>query len=61
MLIGPYGHLTSQGTPKPYFGNYKLDEIALEKDTEEITFEWFDHVLFDKQKPTLLKDKVNYQ
>jgi uncharacterized protein len=61
LLIGPYSHFTAQNIPRSHEGNYKLDEIALEKDTEEITFAWFDHVLFNKAKPKLLKDKINYQ
>lgn len=61
LLIGPYGHFTAQGIPRSHYGNYKLDEVALEKDTEEITFVWFDHVLYGTAKPDLVKDKVNYQ
>ena len=61
LLIGPYSHGTAQGIPRSHHSNYQLDDVALEKDTKEITFQWFDHVLFDKPKPELLKDKVNYQ
>jgi len=61
LLIGPYGHITAQGIPRSHHSNYKLDEVALMKDTEEITFAWFDHVLYGKAKPELVKDKVNYQ
>jgi putative CocE/NonD family hydrolase len=61
LLIGPYNHGTAQGIPRSHHSNYKLDEVALEKDTEEITFEWFDHVLFQKAKPKLVQNKVNYQ
>lgn len=61
FLIGPYNHGTAQGIPRQYHSNYQLDEVALEKDTQEITFAWFDHVLFDQPKPRLLKGKINYQ
>jgi putative CocE/NonD family hydrolase len=61
LLIGPYDHRTSQGTPRSHYSNYQLDDIALEKDTEEIVFEWLNHVLANGPKPHLLKDKVNYQ
>ena len=61
LLIGPYNHGSAQGIPRSHHSNYKLDEVALEKDTEEIAFEWFDHVLFDKAKPKLVQNKVNYQ
>ncbi|MBO1255967.1 CocE/NonD family hydrolase [Alteromonas sp. 5E99-2] len=61
LLIGPYSHGTAQGKPRKFHGNYKLDLVALSKDTEQITFEWFDHILRGKPKPALLKDKINYQ
>lgn len=61
LLIGPYNHGTAQSTARTFHSNYKLDEVALEKDTEEVVFAWFDHLLFNKVKPKLLKDKVNYQ
>lgn len=61
FLIGPYGHGTAQGIPRSYHSNYKLDDVALEKDTQEMTFEWFDHVLFKQPKPKLIKDTINYQ
>lgn len=61
LLIGPYSHGTAQGVPYSHHSNYQLDPVALEKDTEELTFLWFDYVLFNKPRPALLKDKVNYQ
>ena len=61
LLIGPYNHGTAQGKPRSHHSNYKLDEVALEKDTEEVVFGWFDHLLFKKSTPKLLTDKVNYQ
>ena len=61
LLIGPYNHGTAQGVPYRFHGNVRLDDAAMEKDTEEITFAWFDHVFYGKDKPALIKDKVNYQ
>lgn len=61
LLIGPYTHRTAQGIPGSHVGNYQLDPVAMAKDTEAITFAWFDHVFHGKPKPTLLKGKVNYQ
>lgn len=61
LLTGPYTHGSSQGIPRSHYGEYELDPVALEKDTKEITFQWFDHVLHGKPKPELIKDKVNYQ
>jgi uncharacterized protein len=30
-------------------------------DTPELTFEWFDYIMRGRQRPALLKDKINYQ
>ncbi len=61
LLIGPYNHWSAQNKPRSHHSNYELDPVALEKDTEEVVFEWFDHVLYGKPKPKLVQDKVNYQ
>jgi uncharacterized protein len=61
LLIGPYTHGSAQGKVGSFVGNVKLDPVAQDKDTEELTFAWFDHVLFNAAKPELIKDKVNYQ
>lgn len=61
LLIGPYNHGSAQGKPRSHHSNYQLDPSALEKDTEEVVFQWFDHVLYGKEKPKLVQNKVNYQ
>lgn len=61
LLIGPYNHRSAQGKPRSHHSNYKLDQVALEKDTDEVVFEWFDHLLFNKKQPKLVQNKVNYQ
>lgn len=61
LVIGPYNHITAQGVARSHHSNYELDQVALKKDTEEMALQWFDHVLFGKEKPQLIKDKVNYQ
>ncbi|MDK1286356.1 CocE/NonD family hydrolase [Pseudoalteromonas umbrosa] len=61
LLIGPYDHWTAQAVPNSHVTNYKLDPIALQKDTEKVVFEWFDHVLNSAPVPDLVKNKVNYQ
>lgn len=61
LLIGPYNHRSAQNKPGSHHSNYKLDPVALEKDTDELVFEWFDHVLYGKPKPKLVQNKVNYQ
>lgn len=61
LLIGPYNHGSAQGKVRSHHSNYKLEPVALEKDTEEITFTWFDHILKGKDKPKLVQNRVNYQ
>ena len=61
LLIGPYNHWSAQNKPRSHHSNYELDLVALEKDTEGVVFEWFDHVLYGKAKPRLVQNKVNYQ
>ena len=61
LLIGPYSHNGAQGRADFAFSNVKIDPVALQKDTEELTFEWFNHVLYGTKKPKLLQGKVNYQ
>lgn len=61
LLIGPYSHGTAQGKVWESFSNYTLDPVALDKDTEEVVFGWFDHLLFDKDIPKLVSHPVNYQ
>ena len=61
LLIGPYSHRGAQGKADTSFSNIEIDPVALHKDTEELTFQWFDHILYGMEKPQLLKDKVNYQ
>jgi uncharacterized protein len=61
LIIGPYNHNSAQSTPREFHSNYKLDQVALSHDAQEITFEWFDHLLYGKAKPVLMKDKINYQ
>ncbi|WKE65381.1 CocE/NonD family hydrolase [Gallaecimonas kandeliae] len=61
LVIGPYDHGTAQSTSGQYLSNYKLDPVALQKDTEELAFAWFDHVLYGKPRPKLVKDHINYQ
>ena len=61
LLIGPYNHWSAQNKPRSHHSNYELDPVALEKDTEQLVLEWFDHILYGKPLPKLLQNKVNYQ
>ena len=61
LLIGPYDHWTSQTKPSEYLRNYKLDETALINIRYDLVYQWFDYILKGKEKPSILKDKVNFQ
>lgn len=61
LLIGPYDHFGAQAPMKPGNVNgYDIDPVA-KFDTQEVTFQWLDHVLRGGPRPVLLRDKVNYQ
>lgn len=60
LIIGPYDHSGAQGDIKTDLRGYKIDKNA-EIDINEISISWFDYVLKGKQKPTFIKDKINYQ
>lgn len=60
LIIGPYGHIGSQGLPDSVYNGYHIDSIANISITN-IIFQWFDYILKNKEKPTFLKDKINYQ
>lgn len=61
LLIGPYDHWTAQTKPEESLRNYKLDKSALINIEEDIIYQWFDYVLNGNEKPSILKDKVNFQ
>jgi len=61
LLVGPYDHWTAQTKPEESLRNYKLDNAALLNIEEDVIYEWFDYVLNGKEKPSILKDKVNFQ
>lgn len=61
LLVGPYDHWTAQTKPQESLRNYKLDKSALINIEEDIIYQWFDYVLNGKEKPGILKDKVNFQ
>jgi len=61
VLVGPYDHWTAQSKPDESLRNYKLDKTALINIEEDILYQWFDYILKRKAKPSILKDKVNFQ
>lgn len=60
LVIGAYDHFGSQKGGRKNLRGYELDENGL-IDPLKITYEWFDYILKNGQKPTILKDKINYQ
>ena len=61
LLIGPYDHWSAQSTPSPNLRGYQLDEVAQIDIQNQLIFDWFDYILKGKEKPEILKDKVNFQ
>ncbi|WP_178988731.1 CocE/NonD family hydrolase [Winogradskyella schleiferi] len=61
LLVGPYDHWTAQTKPEESLRNYKLDKAALINIEENVIYQWFDYILNGKAKPSILKDKVNFQ
>lgn len=60
LIIGPYDHAGAQGNIKKQLRGYTIDKTA-NIDLNKICIEWFDYILKGKEKPSFLKDKVNYQ
>ncbi|WP_442264895.1 CocE/NonD family hydrolase [Tenacibaculum sp. ZS6-P6] len=60
LVIGPYSHGGGQHYPTKKLMKYTLDETALIS-IHELAYQWFDFILKGKEKPALLKDKINYQ
>ncbi len=60
LIIGPYGHFGAQRGGFPEVNGYKVDTDAL-INTNEITYQWFDYIFNNGEKPKKLKDKINYQ
>ena len=60
LIIGPYSHLGAQREGDVVLNGYKVDSNAL-INTQKITYQWFDYILKNGQKPEILKDKINYQ
>jgi len=60
LLIGPYGHYGSQSVPDPVYNGYRIDPVA-NISIHDIIYQWFDFILKDSVKPSILKDKVNFE
>lgn len=60
LIIGPYSHFGAQRNGEETINGYKVDADAL-IDTNEITYQWFDYIFNKANKPSILKNKINYQ
>lgn len=61
LVIGPYNHGGAQANFKsPVLFGYPIDPVA-QVDTPALTFQWFDYVMKGGPKPTLLKDRINFE
>ena len=60
LIIGPYSHFGAQRNGDEVINGYHVDADAL-IDTKEITYQWFDYIFKNADKPKVLKDKINYQ
>lgn len=61
LLIGPYDHWGAQSTPSTNLRGYQIDETARIDIQGQLIFDWFDYILKGKEKPSILKNKVNFQ
>lgn len=60
LLIGPYNHEGGLGTPSNELNGYKIDSVA-NINIKDLVFKWFDFILKDSTRPTLIKDRINYE
>jgi putative CocE/NonD family hydrolase len=60
LLIGPYDHGGSQGHPSKILEGYRIDSVA-DISISKLVFQWMDYVLKDSSRPSILKDKVNFE
>jgi putative CocE/NonD family hydrolase len=67
LLIGPYDHIRGQrgtvsrlGNPLTSLRGYETDPVA-QIDLGELRYQWFDSIFKGAPRPSILKDKVNYQ
>lgn len=60
LVIGPYDHWGGQRKAAMDLMGYKIDAVA-KINMQDVAFDWLDYILKDGKKPTLLKDKINYE
>lgn len=60
LVIGPYDHFGGQRKASPFLYGYHIDTVA-NISMRELVYQWFDFILKGKNKPDLLKDKINLE
>lgn len=60
LIIGPYDHFGAQKGGEKLLRGYEVDPVAL-IDPLTITYQWFDYIFKQAEKPQILKDKINAQ
>lgn len=60
LVIGPYGHFGTQMGGQEVINGYTVSKNALFP-IREYTYQWLDYILKGAEKPSFLKDKINYQ
>ncbi|MEH6537593.1 MAG: CocE/NonD family hydrolase [Psychroserpens sp.] len=61
LLIGPYDHFGAQFGSSDDLRGYQIDDVARINIKQQLIFEWFDYIMKGKEKPAILKNKVNFQ
>jgi len=61
LLIGPYDHYGAQSRSRANLRGYQIDDVAHINIKQQLVFEWFDYIMKGKEKPAILKNKVNFQ
>lgn len=61
LVIGPYDHSGAQSYPSSILKGYKIDSVATTINFMKLSIEWFDYILKDSAKPSLLQDKVSFE
>jgi uncharacterized protein len=61
LVIGPWDHFGSQHAVKDaVLRGYRIDPAA-QISTPKLTFDWFDYVMRGAPKPSLVRDRINFE
>ncbi len=61
LLIGPYDHWGAQFASDANLRGYQIDDTAQVNIRQGLAYDWFDYIFKGGEKPSILKDKVNFQ